>query len=91
MATPEVGRELGAVGSEPTEIDDALESGGVGGLLEVGCASAIGLLEVVGCAHRVDQVIGRVTAVQGSSERVGVEDVSLDDLDVSAPGIEVEP
>ena len=55
-------------GAHAAEVHDPLESGGVGGVAEIGGGAGVGLGEVVAGAHRVDEVVRGRAAVERPAE-----------------------
>ena len=71
--------------SEPAQVDDPADPLALRHLREVPCRLALPLLEVALAApsHPVDQVVGDLRPVPGAPERIGVQDVPLEELDAA--------
>lgn len=88
----QVGREVvGIFLAETTEIDDARNTRPFCGHACVLGAQTVGLFEIVGMPHGVNQVVHRFDPAQRRIERWRVENVGSDDVDIAAPFDEVEP
>ena len=81
MAAAQVRREfrVGVV-AQATQVDDPPHPGLLCGLGKVRRRLPVLLLEVLRAGHQVDEVVGRVDALQRLVQRSGVENVAPDDL-----------
>ena len=81
----------GVVDTKAAEVDETPHPGFLGRHPGVASAGAVGLLEVVAVAHRVDEVVDGVEPREGPEQRRPVEHVGGHDLDIGPPRHAVEP
>ena len=79
-------RQLGALGVQAAEVDDAADIRASGGAGHVDRAAVFGVGEVGRRAHRMHQVVDDVHPVERRIQSLGVGQVAADDLDIVAPG-----
>jgi hypothetical protein len=75
--------------TQPAQIDDAAQAARGGRSGQVGCRPSVDVLEV-GALHRVHQVIGSVHPFQCAGQRLPVEHVGRDDVDLGPPRVRPE-